>query len=304
LRHREPLLESRGRLHLTPETELGTRTPTAALGAPLTVIRPTRGWVSVGLRDLLAYRELLFLLAWRDVKVRYKQTVIGAAWAIAQPLVAMLVLTLVFAHFVRVPTDGLPYPLLVFAGLLPWQLFSQALNRSSLSLVSNSALISKTYFPRVIIPVAAVGAPLVDFLVSSAVLAVLMACYGVAPAWGALTLPFFLALGLLAAAAAGLWLAALNAQYRDVGYIVPFLVQIGMYLSPVVYPVSAVPERWRTLYGLNPMTSVIDGFRWGLLHGPAPSALLVLAGVLGTGVVLTTGLIFFTRAQRTLADVI
>jgi lipopolysaccharide transport system permease protein len=131
-----------------------------------------------------------------------------------------------------------------------------------------------------------------------------MAYYGVAPAWGALTLPFFLALGLLAAAAAGLWLAALNAQYRDVGYIVPFLVQIGMYLSPVVYPVSAVPERWRTLYGLNPMTSVIDGFRWGLLHGPAPSALLVLAGVLGTGVVLTTGLIFFTRAQRTLADVI
>jgi lipopolysaccharide transport system permease protein len=294
---------SRRRLHTNRETQTETAAP-AGLRVATTVIRPSKGVISFGLRDLPAYRELLLLLAWRDVKVRYKQTLIGAVWTVAQPVVAMLVLTLVFSHFVHIPSDGLPYPVLVFTGLLPWQLFSQSLNRASASLVSSSALVSKIYFPRVIIPVAAVGAPLVDFLVSGVVLAGLMAYYGLAPGWGALALPFFLLLALTAAIAAGLWLAALNARYRDVGYIVPFLVQIGMYLSPVVYPVSVVPERWRLLYGLNPMASVIDGFRWGLLHGPAPSGGLVLAGVAGTLVVLATGLVYFTRAERTFADVI
>jgi lipopolysaccharide transport system permease protein len=271
---------------------------------PTVVIQRRRRVLDFGLEGLWPYRELLYFLVWRDVKVRYKQTAIGAAWAVLQPLVAMAIFTVIFGYFASIPSNGVPYPLFAFAALLPWNLFSQALTRGAASLVTNAHLLTKVYFPRVLIPVSATMLPVVDFGVSMVALAGLMAWYGVTPTWRIATLPLFLALAFLAAVGLSLILSPINVRYRDVGHVVPFLVQVWMYASPVVYPLSLVPERWRVLYSLNPMVSVIEGVRWALLQTAPPdiTALLVSAAMM-VGLLLGA-LICFRRLDATFADVV
>ena len=270
--------------------------------APATVLEPSRARFEPG--ELWAYRELLYFLVWRDIKVRYKQTVLGAAWAVLQPLATTVVFTIFLGRLARVPSDGLPYPLFAYAAMVPWQLFAHGLTESSNSLVANERLITKVYFPRLVIPLAVIAAGLVDFAIAFGVLIGLMAWYGVAPSAAVLTLPAFVALAVLAALAVGLWLAALNVQYRDVRYTLGFLVQIWLFATPVAYPSSLIPERWRALYGLNPMAGVIEGFRWALLgHGPAPGAMIIVSAVV-TLLVLLGGLAYFARMERTFADVV
>src|SRR6185503_3463341 len=228
-------------------------------------VEPRRAWTSIDLKELWHYRELLYFLTWRDVKVRYKQTALGAAWAIIQPFFMMLVFSLFFGRLARVPSDGIPYPVFAFCALVPWQLFANALTESSNSLVGNQNLITKVYFPRLVVPIAAVLSGLVDFLIAFAILIVMMLFYGIVPGPAILALPGFILLAVLTALAVGLWLSALNVQYRDVRYTMNFLVQFWLFATPVAYPSSIVPENWRALYGLNPMAGVVEGFRWALL---------------------------------------
>ena len=269
------------------------------------VIEPNRG-VAHYWRDLWRYRELFLFMAWRDILVRYKQTVLGLAWSILRPLLILLVFSILFGKLARFPTEGgAPYPVLVLAALLPWQLFANALADSSNSLILNANMISKVYFPRIIIPASTVIVSLVDFVIASTLLAGAMVWYQYLPGWRLLALPLFVALALLAAMGAGLWMAALNVRYRDVRYVVPFLVQFGLYVSPVGFSSSIVPDAWRPLYALNPMVGVIDGFRWALLGGGI--ALDFPSLVVSTLVCLfffVTGLIYFRSAERTFADVI
>jgi len=282
----------------------GDASPLAHLPVPHIAIRPARGWTSLDLHELWHYRELLAFLIWRDIKVRYKQTALGAAWAILQPVFSMLVFSLFFGRLAKVPSDGIPYPVFSYCALLPWQLFSYALTESSNSVVANERLVSKIYFPRLVIPIAAVLAGLVDFAIAFSVLIVLMLQYGIAPTWTIITLPAFVLLAILTALAVGLWLSALNVQYRDVRYTVSFLTQIWLFLSPVAYPSSLVPERWRPLYGLNPMAGVVEGFRWALVgKTPAPGAMLAVS-VLMVLVLLAGGLFYFRRMENSFADVI
>jgi lipopolysaccharide transport system permease protein len=250
------------------------------------------------------FRELLYFLVWRNVKVRYKQTIIGSAWAIIQPLTTMIIFTLIFGHFAKIPSDGLPYSIFAYTALLPWNYFSQAVARCSDSLISNTNLVRKVYFPRLIILMAEVTSPLVDFLISFLALLVMMAWFGIAPGRGVLALPLFLLLALTTALAMGLWLSALNTRYRDVGHTVPFLIQIWMYASPVAYPVSLIPERWRLLYSLNPMVGVIEGFRWTLLGKEAPAFGVIAVSAAVVVALLLGGIIFFKRMEHTFADVI
>lgn len=271
---------------------------------PTVRIEPAQGWLALELREVWAYRELLTFLVWRDVAVRYKQTALGAAWAILQPLLTMVIFTIVFGNFANMPSDNLPYPIFAYTALLPWNYFAQAINRSGGSLVGNANLISKVYFPRLIVPIAAAIAPLVDFVVAFVILIAMMLWFGVAPNWGVLALPLFLLLALLTALAVGLWLSALNVRYRDVAYTIPFLVQFWMYASPVVYPVSLVPEQWRLLFSLNPMTGVIEGFRWALLGKASPDFGVMAMSVLVVLGLLFSGLIYFKRMEQTFADVI
>lgn len=256
-------------------------------------------------RDLWRYRELFYFLAWRDILVRYKQTAIGVAWALIRPFLTMVVFTIVFGKLARLPSEGVPYPILVFAAMLPWQFFASALSESSNSLIVNANLISKVYFPRLVIPASAVIVSFVDFLISGLILLGLMAWYNFVPSWRILTLPFFIMIAFAAAIGGGLWLAALNVKYRDFRYVVPFLVQFGLYISPVGFSSSIVPEQWRLLYSLNPMVGVIDGFRWAILGGTStlylPGFLLSLALVV---VLLISSLWFFRKVERTFADVI
>ncbi len=271
---------------------------------PHIVIEPSRGWAALKLRELWGYRELLYFLIWRDVKVRYKQTALGAAWAILQPLLTMVIFTVIFGNFASMPSDGLPYPIFAFTALLPWTYFAQAIGRSGVSLVGSANLISKVYFPRLIMPISAAVAPIVDFAIAFVLLLGMMVWFGVTPTWGVLALPFFMLLALLTALGVGLWLSALNVKYRDVGHIIPFLIQFWMYASPIVYPVSLVPERWRLLYSLNPMAGVIEGFRWALLGKASPDLGVVAistAVVLG---LLLSGLVYFKRMERTFADIV
>src|SRR5262245_1224366 len=276
----------------------------AGLRPSTVLIRPTRGLFTLDLAGLWQYRELLGFLIWRDVKVRYKQTLIGAAWVLLQPLLTMVILTIVFGRFAGMPSDGLPYPLFAFAALLPWTYVAQSVTWGGSSLVRNAKLISKVYFPRLIIPVASVATPLVDLGLSFAALVGLMAWYGVAPTWRVLAIPAFLLLAVLTAMAASLCLSALNVRYRDVGYAIPFLIQVWMYASPVAYPVNLVPDRWRLLYGLNPIAGVIQGFRWALLGGDTPDIRVigVSAGMVVVGLVI--GVIFFRYMERTFADIV
>jgi lipopolysaccharide transport system permease protein len=255
--------------------------------------------------DLWRYRELFYFLAWRDLLVRYKQTVLGAAWAVLRPLLTMLIFTLVFGKLANLPSDGVPYPILVFAALLPWQLFASAFAESGNSLVNNANLISKVYFPRLVIPASGILASLADFLISLAILAALMAWYGFVPGWQIVTLPLFVFLAVAAALSAGIWTAALNVRYRDVRFIVPFVVQMGLYVSPVGFSSSVVPENWRLAYSLNPMVGVIDGFRWATSGGVIPLYLPGLALSVGLiSVVLVLGIRYFRRTEKTFADVI
>ena len=256
-------------------------------------------------QDIWKYRELFYFLAWRDILVRYKQTAIGLAWALLRPFLTTMVFTLVFGVLLKAPSTGAPYPIVVFAAMLPWQFFSNALSECSNSLISNSNLISKVYFPRLIVPTSAVIVSFVDFMISAIILLGFMAWYNFVPDWRILTLPLFVAIAFAAAMGAGLWLAALNVEYRDFRYIVPFIVQFGLYISPVGFSSSVVPERWRLLYSLNPMVGVIDGFRWAILGKDfaiyLPGFLLSVALVI---VVLITGIQYFRRMERKFADVI
>lgn len=256
-------------------------------------------------RDLWRYRELFFFLAWRDLLVRYKQTVIGIVWALLRPLLTMLVFTLVFGKLAKLPSDGVPYPILVFAALLPWQFFSNAFTEAGNSLISNSNMISKVYFPRLIVPVSAVIVSFVDFLISGLILAALMVWYGFAPDWRILTLPIFIFIAFVTAMGAGLWVASLNVKYRDFRYIIPFVVQFGLYISPVGFSSNIVPEQWRLIYSLNPMVGVIDGFRWAILGGNSqiywPGFILSMVLV---AVIFISGIYYFRKTERKFADLI
>lgn len=256
-------------------------------------------------RDVWRYRELFWFLVWRDILVRYKQTVIGVAWSVIRPLATMIAFTVVFGLLAKLPSEGVPYPLLVFAAMLPWNFFANALSESSGSLVGNANLLSKVYFPRIIIPVSSIIVSLVDFAISLVIIAGVMLWYGYLPDWRIVTLPLFLLLAFLPVAGAGLWFSALNVKYRDFRYVVPFMLQFGLYVSPVGFASSIVPEKWRLLYALNPMVGVIDGFRWALLNGTV--ALYWPGLVFSTALslaLLVTGLWFFRKTERILADVI
>jgi lipopolysaccharide transport system permease protein len=259
---------------------VSTTEPQAQTGPlPFICIEPSRGWLSLNLRELWAYRELLYFLIWRDVKVRYKQTAIGAAWAVLQPFLTMVIFGLVFKKFANVPSDGLPYSIFAYTALLPWGLFAGAVNRSSLSIVGQAGIISKVYFPRLIVPLSATISGLVDFAVA-------------------------LMFALTTALAVGLWLSALNVKYRDVMHAVPFLIQIWLFASPIAYPVSLVPEKWRLLYSLNPLVGVIEGFRWALLGKESPDFGVIAISASAVIALLFTGLIYFKRMERTFADVV
>jgi lipopolysaccharide transport system permease protein len=267
-----------------------------------TVVEPLRGWVPLNLRDLWQYRELLYFLTWRDIKVRYKQTVFGAAWAILQPLFTMVLFSVFFGTLAKIPSDGIPYPIFAYSALLPWHLFAQSLTRSATSLVANQHLITKVYFPRLSIPLSAVLAGLVDFGIAFVVLMGMMFYYRIVPTVAVLTLPLFLLLAIATALAVGLWLSALNIQYRDVGYTIPFITQAWLFATPIAYPTSLIPEQWRTLYGLNPMAGVVEGFRWALL-GKAPPGPLLIMSVVVVIPLLIGGLYYFRRMEKTFADV-
>ena len=268
------------------------------------VIQPPKGWVPVNLREIWEYRELLYFLTWRDVKVRYKQTVIGAAWAIIQPVLTMVVFSLFFGRLAKVPSDGIPYPIFVYCALLPWQLFAHALAESSNSVVGSQHLITKVYFPRLVVPIAAVCGGLVDFAIAFVVLLGMMAYYGVVPGAAVLALPLFVLFAVVTALAVGLWLSALNVQYRDVRYTLGFLIQLWLFATPVAYPSSLVPEPWRALYGLNPMAGVVEGFRWALLGKTEAPGMLLAVSVGAVVLILIGGLHYFARMEASFADVV
>ena len=274
------------------------------LTEPVVVVEPKKGLFHLDLQAVWKYRELLYFLIWRDLKVRYKQTVIGAGWAIIQPLMTMVIFTLVFSKFAKVPSDGLPYPIFAYTALLPWIYFSQAISRSSTSVVGGANLIRKIYFPRLIIPISAAVAPLVDFAIAFVILLGMMVWYGTAPNWGVLALPLFLLLALVTSLAVTFWLSALNVVYRDVSYIIPFLTQIWMFASPVAYPVSLVPEKWRLFYSLNPMVGVIEGFRWALLGKESPDFGVMVLSTAVVLVIFLSGIVYFKHMERTFADII
>jgi len=274
------------------------------LPAPTVVIQPSKGLLHLDLKAVWQYRELLYFLVWRDVKVRYKQTAIGAGWAILQPVMTMLIFTVVFGNLARIPSDGVPYPVFAFAALLPWTYFAQALSRSGNSLVGNASLITKVYFPRLLIPVASAVTPAVDLLFSFVPLVGLMIWFGIRPTWAVLALPLFMLLAFMTALSVGLWLSPINVRYRDVAHTIPFLSQFWMYASPVVYPVSLVPGKWRLLYSLNPMAGVIEGFRWALLATGRPDFRVMTVSTAAVLLLLLGGIVYFKRMDRTFADVI
>jgi lipopolysaccharide transport system permease protein len=276
----------------------------AAPQSPTVVIEAKPRFFSLDLGDLWEYRELVYFMVWRDVKTRYKQSVLGVGWAVLQPVLTMLVFYIIFSQFARVPSDGVPYPLFAFVGLLPWTYFSQAIVRSSGGLVGNANLISKVYFPRLIIPIAAAMTPAVDFALSFVALIPLMLWYGVVPSAAILTLPLLLFIAFMSALGVGIWLSALHVKYRDVGHLVPFIIQIWMYASPVIYPLAMVPKRYQAIYSLNPMTGVITGFRWALTGGEAPGLVVSLISLAAVVVTFVTGVMYFRRTEREFADVI
>jgi lipopolysaccharide transport system permease protein len=271
---------------------------------PTVVIEPRKGIFHLDLKSIWEYRELLYFLVWRDLKVRYKQTVIGIGWTVLQPLIAMVIFTVIFGHFAKIPSDGVPYPIFAFCGLLPWTYFATALNRCMVSVVADAQLVSKVFFPRLILPMAGTISGVIDFLISLALFLGLMVWYGFVVTWWLLILPLFLMLALLTALGVGLWVSALNVRYRDIGYVVPFITQVWMFASPVIYPVSMIPEKYHSLYSLNPMVGVIEGFRWALLGTATPDFSAMAVSVVVVVSVFAGGLVFFRRMERTFADVV
>lgn len=270
----------------------------------LLVIRPSKGWAALNLAEVWRYRELTFFLLWRDIKVRYRQTALGVAWAVIQPVFTMIVFAVFFGRLAGIPSEGVPYPLFAFCALVPWQLFAYSLTESSNSLVANQRLITKVYFPRLVIPVSAVLASLVDFAIALLILAGLLAHYGVVPTQAAWTLPLFVMVATCLALGMGLWLSALNVRYRDVRYTIPFLTQVWLIATPIAYPTSLVPEQWRALYGLNPMAGVVEGFRWALLGAGEPPGRMLVVSVVVTIVLCASGLLYFRRMERSFADTV
>lgn len=272
---------------------------------PLVHIAPSRGWVSLKLRDLWAYRELLYFLVWRDIKVRYKQTLLGAAWAIIQPFFTMVVFSLFFGALAKVPSDDIPYTIFSYAALVPWTFFANGLSQSANSVVGSSNLINKVYFPRLVVPIASVLSGLPDFALSFVVLLGMMVFYNRFPTSASIVwLPFFLLLALVSALGVGLWLAALNVEYRDIRYVVPFLTQIWLFATPVAYSARMLAEPWRTLYGLNPMVGVVDGFRWALLGSGDPPGPMIIVSALAAVLILVSGMFYFRRMEKSFADVV
>jgi len=280
--------------------------PKAADDIQLPVVRRQArpGWVAIDFAELWQYRELLVFYAVRDIKVRYKQTLLGAAWAILQPVMTMVVFSIFFGKLAGVPSDGLPYPVFSFCGLLPWQLFSFALTQSSNSLVQNAHVLTKVYFPRLIIPFASVIAGLVDFAIAFVVLVIMMLYYNIIPGWALITLPLFVLLALAAALSVGLWLSALNVKYRDVRYTIPFLTQLWLFVTPVAYASSLVPSKWQAVYAINPMAGVVEGFRWALLGKSAPPGTMFMVSLAATAILLIGGLFYFARMEKTFPDII
>jgi lipopolysaccharide transport system permease protein len=278
--------------------------PDELAGSSVLWIEPIQGWTTLKLKELWDYRELLYFLVWRDIKVRYKQAALGAAWAILQPLLTMLIFSLFFGRLAKVPSDGIPYPLFSFTALVPWNFFATSIAQSSNSVVGSSNLVTKVYFPRLAIPLASVLAGLMDFAIAGGVLLTMMAFYKRVPTAHILWLPFFVLLALAAAVGVGFWLSALNVKYRDVRYVVPFLVQFWMFASPIVYPTSLLPARWRTLYALNPMVGVVDGFRWALLGTHTAPGPIIAASVLATLAFVIGGALYFRRMETQFADVV
>jgi len=275
-----------------------------AITEPTVVIEPRKGVFHLDLKSIWEYRELLYFLVWRDLKLRYKQTSIGIGWTVLQPLIAMVIFTVIFGHFAKIPSDGVPYPIFAFCGLLPWTYFATALNRCMVSVVADAQLVSKIFFPRLLLPIAGTISGVIDFFISLGLFLGLMVWYGFVVTWWLLTLPLFLMLAFLTALAVGLWVSALNVRYRDVTYTIPFLIQAWMFASPVIYPVSMIPEKYRSLYSLNPMAGVIEGFRWALLGKANPDFSVMAVSVVVVIGVLAGGLVFFRRMERTFADIV
>ena len=275
-----------------------------SVARPITQIRPSAGWLDLDLGSLWRFRELLYYLVWREVKIRYKQAALGVAWAILQPLFTVLIFTAIFGIFARFPSDGLPYPVFALAAVLPWTYFAEALRRSATGLVTDADLVRKIYFPRIIIPVAGASSPLLDFAFGLIVLLGLMAWYGIVPGLSFLTLPLWLAETFGLALAIGLWLGPINVRYRDVMHTLPFVIQVWMFATPIVYPLSMIPEKWRTLYSLNPVVGIVEGFRWSLLGTGRPDLAAVGISLVFIVIALFGGVVYFRKMERSFADVI
>lgn len=283
---------------------VSTSDPAAASALSHIQITPSRGWVSLKLHELWEYRELLYFLTWRDIKVRYKQTVLGAAWAIIQPFFTMVVFSLFFGRLAQIPSDGIPYPIFSYAALVPWTFFANGMAQSSNSLVTSSNLIKKIYFPRLVIPISGVISGVVDFVLAFLVLLGMMLVYGIVPTANVIFLPIFLALAFVTALGVGLWLSAMNVQFRDVRYTIPFLTQFWMFATPIAYPSSLLDEPWRTIYGINPMVGVIEGFRWALLDTDTAPGPIILVSSMTALLLLVSGAFYFRRMEKTFADVV
>jgi lipopolysaccharide transport system permease protein len=280
-----------------------TRGQSSVDEVPITIIRPLKGWIPIDLKELWAYRELIYTFASRDIKVRYKQTALGATWAIIQPLFTMVIFTIIFGGFAKIPSEGIPYPLFSYAALLPWTLFAEGITRSTSSMITNSNIMTKVFFPRLVMPISGILSPVVDLAVASIILIGMTLYYGFVPTINIICLPAFILLALATSLGVGLWLSALNVQYRDFQYTVPFIIQLWLYSSPVVYASTLVPEKYRMLYGLNPMAGVIEGFRWALL-GTEPPSSMILVSVLMVALILISGAYYFKRMEKTFADVV
>jgi lipopolysaccharide transport system permease protein len=274
------------------------------LEMPITIIQPSRGWVSLKLQELWEYRELLYFLVWRDVKVRYKQTVLGAAWAIIQPFMAMVVFSIFFGKLAKMPSDGIPYPLFAYAALVPWGFFANGLSQASNSLVGSSHLITKVYFPRLVVPISSVISGIVDFILAFAVLLGMMLYFGIFPTINVIWLPFLLLLAFITALGVGMWLSSLNVEFRDIRYVLPFLTQFWMFATPIVYPSSLLSEPWRTFYGLNPMVGVVEGFRWALLGTHTAPGPIVIVSAMAAVMILVGGAFYFRKMEKTFADLV
>ena len=271
---------------------------------PVVVIEPSHGWISVNLAELLQYRELVFFLAWRDVKVRYKQTVLGAMWAVLQPVITMVIFSIFLGRLAKVPSDGVPYPIFAFTALVPWTLFATGLTQASNSLVSGANLLRKVYFPRLVMPIASVLVGLVDFVLAFVVLVAMMLAYGFVPSQALVVIPGLLLLTIMTSLGAGLWLAAFNVRFRDVRYVIPFLVEIWLLATPIAYPSSLLSDSWRQIYAINPMVGVVEGFRWALLGTDTAPGAMVLVSTVASALLLVSGVFIFRRMERNLADVV